>query len=137
MFLRNAYIYCNVWNWIFIIATFYFITVRLVNGSTIYEGRVEVQYNGIWITVCDYGWDLRDAQVVCSQLGFGRAIVAQYNAFYGKGSGQSWLYYVNCVGNEMTIGNCSYYGYGYYCSPGNEAGVKCSSGMYIIYAMKN
>ena len=106
---------------------------RLVNGSTIYEGRVEVQYNGIWGTVCDYGWDLHDAQVVCSQLGFGKATAVQYNSFYGEGYGQTWLSYLNCIGNELTIGNCSHYGWGYnYCRQGNHAGVKCSSGMYII-----
>ena len=107
-------------------------TVRLVNGSTIYEGRVEVQHNGIWRTVCDYGWDLHDAQVVCSQLGFGRAIAAKHNSFYGDGSGQTWLTYLNCIGNELTIGNCLHRGWYYRCSLGNHAGVKCSSGTYVI-----
>ena len=92
---------------------------------------MEVQYNGIWGAVCDYGWDLSDAQVVCNQLGFGRATAAEHNAFYGEGSGQNSLYYLNCLGNELTIGNCSYSGWGYYCSPRNHAGVKCSSGKYV------
>ena len=109
--------------------------VRLVNGSTLYEGRVEVQYDGIWGAVCDYGWDLNDAQVVCSQLGFGRATAVQYNSFYGEGSGQNSLYYLNCLGNELTVGNCSYSGWGYYCSPRDHAGVKCSSGAYVIQTM--
>ena len=114
----------------------YIYVVRLVNGSTIYEGRVEVKHNGIWGTVCDYGWDLHDAKVVCNQLGFGRAVAAEHNAFYGQGSGQIWLYRLNCVGNEWTIGNCSHSGWGYYyyyyCNHGDDASVKCSSGMYIL-----
>ncbi len=45
--------------------------MRLVNGPTMYEGRVEVCDNGAWGTVCDNGWGTRDAQAVCAQLGFG------------------------------------------------------------------
>ena len=101
-----------------------------------YEGRVEVQHNGVWGTVCDYGWDLNDAQVVCSQLGFGMATAAMPDAFYGEGSGQIWLYNLNCIGTEETIGNCSHRGWGhyyiqYYCTHGDDVSVKCSSGTYM------
>ena len=37
--------------------------VRLVDGSTPNQGRVEIQYNGVWGTVCNNGWDLNDATV--------------------------------------------------------------------------
>ena len=103
--------------------------VRLVNGSTEYEGRVEVYYNGEWGTVCDDGWDLNDAQVVCRQLGFGPAIAVRDNAFYGQGSGQIWIDQLNCTGTELTIENCAHNGRGRNidCNYGGDAGVECSN----------
>ena len=110
--------------------------LRLVNGSTQYEGRVEVYYNGEWGTVCDDGWDLNDAQVVCRQLDFGPAIAARDRVFYGQGNGQIWLGNLNCTGTELNIEDCSHNGWEIEdCSHGEDAGVKCANGnfAYINY----
>ena len=106
-------------------------TVRLVNGPTNHEGRVEVYHNGVWGTVCGDGWDWHNAQVVCRELDLGYAVNASSNAFYGQGSGQIWLDDVNCVGTELNIAQCSHRGWGTHnCNHGRDASVECNfSGM--------
>ena len=109
----------------------FYVTVRLVNGPTDYEGRVEVYHNGKWGRVCDDYWDLNDAQVVCNELGVGRAIAAIHGGFYGNGSGNIWLYEVNCIGTELTIRNCSYGRLGIHsCGHMKDVGVQCTSGIF-------
>ena len=44
--------------------------VRLTSGQSQYVGLVEICYGGAWKSICPIGWDTREAQVVCRQLGF-------------------------------------------------------------------
>ena len=106
------------------------ILVRLVNGHTSYEGRVEVYYNDQWGTVCDDGWGLDDAQVVCTQLDLGYVTSALYRAYYGQGDGPIWLSNLDCDGTEMNIGDCRHSGWGIhttFCGHSEDAGVRCST----------
>ena len=43
--------------------------LRLVGGSSKYEGRVEIYYNNQWGTICDDHWTLIEANIVCRSLG--------------------------------------------------------------------
>ena len=45
-------------------------SIRLSGSSFQTSGRVELCVNGIWTSICDEHWDLKDAQVVCRQMGF-------------------------------------------------------------------
>ena len=44
--------------------------LRLVGGTNIREGRVEICINNAWGTICDDLFDAQDARVVCTQMGF-------------------------------------------------------------------
>ena len=48
--------------------------VRLSRGSYTSEGLVEVYCKGQWGTVCDNGFSSTDANTVCKQLGYARAV---------------------------------------------------------------
>ena len=48
--------------------------VRLVGGKHEFEGRVEVKYDDEWRAVCDHGWNLKAAHVVCRMLGYPGAL---------------------------------------------------------------
>ena len=93
------------------------------------RGRVEVNYNGQgWGTVCDDGWILEDADVVCRMLGYRSAANATLRAYFGQGVGPVWLDEVLCSGGEQSLLECSHAEVGAHdCRHSEDAGVICSS----------
>ena len=103
--------------------------VRLVDGITLGEGRVEVLFDGEWGTVCDDGWDLTDANVVCGSIGLGAATDAFQRAFFGQGTGTIVLDDVSCSGDETSIFDCGNAGLGIHnCGHSEDASVRCENG---------
>ena len=107
-----------------------FTTVRLVDGGSYSEGRVEVYYNGEWGTVCDNKWDDNKAKIVCIQLGFGSSSIP---ADFGPGIGRVLLDNIICSSDDTLLASCGHYGIGIAsnCGHTKDVGVKCF-GMHNI-----
>ncbi|XP_030308918.1 deleted in malignant brain tumors 1 protein isoform X8 [Calypte anna] len=104
------------------------IHLRLSGGLNGCEGRVELERGSIWGTVCDDLWDLRDAEVVCRQLGCGRPMAAPGNARFGQGSGPIFLDDVECRGDEPSLQVCQHRGWGVHdCTHSEDASVVCAA----------
>ena len=85
-------------------------------------------YDGEWGTVCDDGWSLQDAMVVCRQLGLGDAQEATQNARFGPGTMGIFLDDVGCIGTEDTLMNCTHLPVGTHnCMHIEDAGVICEA----------
>ena len=100
--------------------------VRLVNGTSAGEGRVEVMYGGVWGTVCNDGWSHKDAEVVCRHLNYSRSLGSTSSFVFGRGKGMIWMDEVNCVGNETSLDDCPHAGFGNHnCFHSEDIGVIC------------
>ncbi|XP_060553758.1 uncharacterized protein LOC132714857 [Ruditapes philippinarum] len=88
------------------------------------EGRIEVKYNNHWGTVCQDGFDQKDAIAACRSAGFARGV--EENRVH-KGSGQIWLSHLSFKGGEQELFDCKRsYGIGYHrCDHSEDAGVRC------------
>uniref|UniRef100_A0A6I8R6E3 SRCR domain-containing protein n=1 Tax=Xenopus tropicalis TaxID=8364 RepID=A0A6I8R6E3_XENTR len=101
--------------------------LRLVGGTNDCEGRVEVKHRGEWGTVCGNDWDMRDAAVVCRQLGCNTSLIKATT--FGGGSGKIWLSHLQCTGKETSLWECKHGMWGlHYCNHGQDVGVICQGG---------
>uniref|UniRef100_A0A8B9GTN3 SRCR domain-containing protein n=1 Tax=Astyanax mexicanus TaxID=7994 RepID=A0A8B9GTN3_ASTMX len=82
--------------------------IRLAGGNRTCEGRVELYHAGRWGTICDDDWNMNAAQVVCRQLGCGKALAAPVNGRFGPGSGPIWMDNTQCQGTEAYLVQCKH-----------------------------
>ncbi|XP_076860602.1 antigen WC1.1-like [Brachyhypopomus gauderio] len=82
--------------------------LRLRGAEGSCSGSLEVYHNTVWGSICGDQWDIRDAEVVCRQLGCGKALRADGGAASGAGEGVMWLNRVKCRGDEIHLWDCSY-----------------------------
>ncbi|XP_053309630.1 galectin-3-binding protein [Spea bombifrons] len=116
--------------------------MRLADGNSTAEGRVEIYYGGRWGTVCDDEWDIKDASVVCRALGFSGAIRATRGGFFPQGYGPILLDELRCTGNETSLANCAFKAWGVTdCDHSEDAGVVCApeedEGNFTTYTLDN
>ena len=91
-------------------------------------GRVEVFYHGQWGTICDDTWDVKDATVVCRQLGYPDAVRSLRGNEAPRGTGHIWLDQVACTGKEANVTSCTHRELGNENGwHSNDAGVECLS----------
>ncbi|XP_043537050.1 deleted in malignant brain tumors 1 protein-like [Chiloscyllium plagiosum] len=102
--------------------------VRLVNGGSPCAGRLEILHQGRWGTVGGYNWDLKDAAVVCRELGCGMALSAPRGAHFGEGSGTVVTSNVQCSRTESALRECTSNSWSHRTGwlHSNDAGVICS-----------
>lgn len=81
--------------------------LRLRDGQSRCDGRVEVSLDGVWGRVLDDAWDLRGAGVVCRQLGCGEAERAYEAPAPGRGAVPLGLSRARCLGTETRLTQCN------------------------------
>ena len=91
------------------------------------QGRVELFYNGTWRAVDRWNWKLRDANVVCHQLGFGGAQSAYIQSGFRRRR-KMWYYFLRCIGNESSLTDCGQSVWRSTSSSFRSAGVACRTG---------
>ncbi|ELU00189.1 hypothetical protein CAPTEDRAFT_87486, partial [Capitella teleta] len=99
--------------------------IRLIDGQSKSQGRLEVFYSGQWGTVCDDGFGSEEALVTCRSLGYTGGVVITKSK-YSSGSGQIWLDQVTCDGDEDSLVQCDHRDWGSHdCSHNEDVGVAC------------
>ena len=89
---------------------------------------MEIQYSEVWGSVCENDWDIKDANVVCQQLGYASAASISTGASYGRGSGHIWMDRVDCLGHEQKLQDCKFEGWAVgECDHSQDVGVVCKN----------
>lgn len=85
--------------------------VRLVNGTAVNEGVLQLFQNGQWRSVCTnyVNWTGDDANATCRQLGFAKAYNFTYNFTANEEQLQMTMPSPGCTQNNQDITSCPAY----------------------------
>lgn len=82
--------------------------VRLSDGVSASQGRLEVQWNNEWGTVCNTEFSAQSADVICRELGFmGGFPLSPASVPPANTSTSIYLSKLSCTGQEGSIDTCS------------------------------
>ncbi|XP_050429551.1 uncharacterized protein LOC126838845 isoform X3 [Adelges cooleyi] len=101
--------------------------IRLAGGNSTNEGRVEVKVLGEWGVICDDKFDMREADVICRELGFPSSVSVKSNSFFGIPNKTRFvLDDLECRGDEKSLYSCQFKEWGIHdCNAQESAGVIC------------
>ncbi|XP_040594278.1 scavenger receptor cysteine-rich type 1 protein M130-like [Mesocricetus auratus] len=103
--------------------------LRLVGGGSRCAGTVEVEIQKLKGKICNRRWSLRNADVVCRQLGCGSALQTSSKIYSKSKATDMWLFPGTCSGNETSLWQCRNWQWGgLSCDHLEEAQVTCSGG---------
>lgn len=111
------------------------IPVRLVGGSGAHEGRLQLYLKGRWGTVCDYGWNIQNAALVCHQLGYSlnpQDWQLLRSQLPNAGTSEDVLVAnVRCTQHDQDVTKCrAEYEFENSCSHENDVGLRCYEGAW-------
>ena len=101
--------------------------IRLRGALTASEGRLEISHNGVFGTMCNSSFNMAAANVVCRELGFGKAGEIKYSKEYHVNpSSQILLDGVQCTGKEDSIFQCTHHGWNMHrCYHSQDVAIRC------------
>lgn len=79
--------------------------MRVVNGSSRCNGRVEVYHEGHWKRVCSSDWGKEEADVLCQEINCGTAVTPTEVLYFGEARDLVGVK-TNCSGNESSLSQC-------------------------------
>ncbi|XP_062577314.1 neurotrypsin-like, partial [Saccostrea cucullata] len=80
--------------------------IRIANGSSFHEGRVEVFINGKWRTICSRNWNKADANVACRSLGYKGGLPVTSPVLSEEKDNLWMLGDASCSGSESSLSEC-------------------------------
>ncbi|XP_041660917.1 scavenger receptor cysteine-rich type 1 protein M130-like [Cheilinus undulatus] len=81
--------------------------VRMVNGTSRCNGKVEVYRNGLWNRVCSNDWSTDEAEVLCQEVNCGSPTAQIEVPHYGETNIIGGVK-VNCFRNESSLSQCTF-----------------------------